>query len=187
MAQELKTSVSLTKSSGDEREVGGRRLWLPWRPRMRLVYPLPRLRALIFQASDAYGTTVGRRLRSSALGRLVSFLLLIPVCIFVIPFAVGVVILGGFGGLIVSADAVLMEWMALILLSPFSLMLRLVGAVRWVLRAHAGAHEWTTHVRGWRASEAALDAARQALARDEDLPTPPWRKVFLRSTDWILL
>lgn len=169
----------------DDSDVAARRLWLPWRPRSRPLYPFPRLRGWVASGTNRIAGPIRDRVaRSSArlLWQLVLFVLLMAGVV----IAVVIVVFGGFAVLIFSLDLLFFEWTALLLLSPFVVAARLAGAIRWVLRARNGETEWVAHVRGWGAGTAALATVREALVAGREPSAPMWHKISLRSFDLVL-
>lgn len=144
-----------TVQAGDSVQV--RRLWLPWRPRLRLVLLYPRCWHYVCVWLERFDLWLGQRYTGTARRVAVAvallpflavrFIALVVVLeITIIAFALSIYLVWG-------------EWMLLVLLFPFALLARLLGAQSWTLIARAGEERWTVHVSGWHAScEAAADA-----------------------------
>jgi hypothetical protein len=161
------------------RNVNVRRLWLPWRPRMRLILLYPRcwhyvcvwLERFDLWLSGRYTGAARRIAMSLALLPFVAvrFIGLVAVLeITIITFTISIYLVWG-------------EWMLLLLLFPFTLLARLVGALPWTLIARMGEQRWTAQVSGWQASgEAVADAAAAVSAG-----TPAWASELRASWIWM--
>ena len=123
-----------TVEAGDS--VDARRLWLPWRPRCRLVLLYPRCWHQVCVWLERFDLWLSRRYTGTAQRvavavallpfLVVRFLGLVVVLeITIIAFAISIYLVWG-------------EWMLLWLLFPFVLLARLVGARPWPLIARAG-------------------------------------------------
>lgn len=149
-----------------------RRLWLPWRPRLRLIVFWPR--------GLDYLTAVVRWLDPWAGRRSTGWLRPVMVAIFLLPYLAALL----FGWVLVaeitilafgaSVYLVLGEWLLLALMFPFVAAARLAGVRPWPLVAVAGPQRWTARVAGWSASGKAAAAAAGALTSGAEPADPPW-------------
>jgi hypothetical protein len=71
--------------------------------------------------------------------------------------------------------------MLLLLLFPFTLVARLVGALPWTLLARIGERRWTARVSGWQASGEAVAGAAAALSGD----MPGWSSAGQAPRIWM--
>jgi hypothetical protein len=138
-----------------------RRLWLPWRPRMRLIFLYPRCWHYVFVWLERFDLWLSRRYRGAARRVAVAVALLPFLAVRLIGFVVVVEIT--IIAFTVSIYLVWGEWILLLLLFPFTLLARLVGALPWTLLARAGERRWTARVSGWQASGEAAAGTPAAL------------------------
>ena len=156
-----------------------RRLWLPWLPRMRLIFLYPRCWHDVCVWLERFDLWLSRRYTGAAQRVAVAMALLPFIAVRFIGFVVVVEIT--IIAFAISIYLVWGEWMLLLLLFPFTLLARLVGALPWTLVARAGERRWTTRVSGWQARGAAAAGALAAL------PTgpPAWASVRLPARIWM--
>lgn len=171
----------MTSTRGD---VGARRLWLPWRPRCRLILSYPRHWHWVLVQLNRFDLWYshrieGRRFRGLwiavvfPLFVMVRFLGLVAVLeITIIAFAASIYLVWG-------------EWFALWLSFPFVLLARLAHVLPWRLMAHDGQRRWTARVSGWIASRNERTAARDALAAGREPPAMSWTETPRRSRVWM--
>lgn len=159
-------------ASGPRGEVTARRLWLPWRPRLRLILAYPRGLSLVAGGLHRFDMWVSH----SFTGRLRP----VMVAVFFVPYAaaqfIGLVLVLEITILAfaVSVYLVCSEWLLLVLMFPFVIVARLATALPWPLVALAGPRRWAARVTGWGASREAAVAAAAALAAGAQPPRPPW-------------
>jgi hypothetical protein len=161
-----------------------RRLWLPWRPRFRLVFAYPRYWHWVLVGLERFDVWFTHRYRRRwfwwplfavvFLAFLaVRFLGLVAVFeITIIAFAASIYLAWG-------------EWLALLLLFPFVVLARLAHLLPWRLSAHAGGRRWTARIAGWRTSRQTGSAAREAIAAGREPPGTVRVEVNRRSRFWI--
>ena len=141
--------------------VRARRLWLPWRPRLRLIFAYPRCWHYVvvrLGRFDAWAT-----LRFTGRARPIAVaVLFMP---YVIARFIGLVVVFEITIVAFTASVYLVwaEWAALLLVFPVVLAARLAGAQPWPLTARAGDARWSARIAGWRRSREAADDAMNAL------------------------
>ena len=159
------------RGAGDE-HVHARRLWLPWRPRMRLI--LAWARGLEYlRAGIAW-------LDPRADRRFTGWLRPVMAAIFLLPYLAAILV----GWVLVAEIAILAfgasvylvmgEWMLLAPMFPIVVAARLAGVRPWPLVAVAGPQRWRARVAGWNASGKAAAAAAGALTSGAEPAAPPW-------------
>lgn len=139
-----------------------RRSWLPWRPRLRLVFLYPRCWHYVSVWLERFDLWLSRRYTGAARRVAVAVALLPFLAVRFIGFVVVVEIT--IIAFTISIYLVWGEWMLLLLVFPFALLARLVGALPWTLVARAGDQRWTARVSGWQASGEAAAGALAALS-----------------------
>jgi len=165
-------SADVTSGSQPPRQVQARRLWLPWRPRLRLVFAYPRALDYVAAALDRFDRWVGRRftgwLRPVMVGILLLPYLAARLIGFVLVFEITII------AFTASVCLVLGEWLLLALVFPVALASRLASVRPWPLVAIAGPQRWTARVAGWSASGKAAGGAAGVLTSGAGLAAPPW-------------
>ena len=146
---------------------------------MRLIFLYPRCWHYVCVWLERFDVWLSRRYTGAA-GRVAVAVTLLPflavrfigfvvvVEITIIAFAISVYLVWG-------------EWMLLVLLFPFALLARLVGALPWTLVARAGEQRWTAQVSGWRASGEAAAGALAAVSTDP----PAWSPARQAARIWM--
>jgi hypothetical protein len=116
--------------------VAARRRWLPWRPRMRLVFLYPRCWRWAWDRLERFDVWLSHRYTGAARTVAVAVALIPFLIVRFLAFVVVVEItIIAFGA---SIYAVFAEWLFLVLLFPFALLARLVGVLPWRLVAPGG-------------------------------------------------
>jgi hypothetical protein len=141
--------------------VRARRLWLPWRPRLRLIVAYPRCWHYVVVRLGRFDAWVTLRFtgRARPIGLVLFF---VP---YVIARFIGLVLVFEITIIAFTASVYLVwaEWTALVLLFPFALVARMAHALAWPLTARAGDTRWSAQIAGWRLSREAAHAAVNAL------------------------
>lgn len=160
-----------------------RRLWLPWRPRFRLILAYPRCWHYVVAQLGRFDAWVTVRFTGRARP--------IAVGIFFVPYVaarfVGLVVVFEITIIAFTASVYLVwvEWMALLLLLPVALAARLAHVLPWPLMARLAQTRWHARMAGWRPTrEAAADAVSSLLAGarpDESL----WTEHHHRHRIWM--
>jgi hypothetical protein len=138
-----------------------RRLWLPWRPRLRLILAYPRCWHYVVVRLGRFDAWVTLRFSGRARP--------IAVGVFFVPYVVarfiGLVVVFEITIIAFTASVYLVwaEWMALLLLFPVALVARLAHVMPWPLTARVGDTRWYGRMAGWRPSREAADAVVSAL------------------------
>jgi hypothetical protein len=147
---------------GHARVIRARRLWLPWRPRLRLILAYPRCWHHVVVSLGRVDAWVTLRFT----GRARPLALVIFFAPYVIVRFLGLVVVFEITIVAFTASVYLVwaEWAALLLLFPFVLVARLARALPWPLTARAADMRWSARVAGWRPSREAADDAMHALA-----------------------
>lgn len=161
-------------------EVSARRLWLPWHPRLRLIWAYPRSMSYVVPMLKRFDVWVGRRFTGP--------LKPVGVAIFILPYLaaqlIGLAL--AFEVTIIAFTAsvylVIGEWVLLVLMLPFILVARVISALPWPLIARSGPRRWAARVKGWGASHQATTAAIGALMTGA-APPAPWS--LTASPAWI--
>ena len=152
--------------------VHARRLWLPWRPRLRLIFAYPRAGAYVAAGLRWFNQWQHRRFTGWLRPVMVAIFLLPYLYALLFGFAlVAEVTILAFGA---SVYLVLGEWLLLALMFPFVAVARLASVRPWPLIAVAGPQRWTARVAGWSASGKVAAAAAGALTSGAGLAAPPW-------------
>jgi hypothetical protein len=165
-------AAAVTPHSPPGQEVQTRRRWLPWRPRLRLIFAYPRPLAYLGAGLHRFDTWLGRRFTGP--------LRPVMVAIFFLPYLaaqfLGLVLVLEITIIAFAASVYLVsaEWLLLALTFPFALAARLASALPWPLSAVAGPRRWTARVSGWNASRLATSEAADALRSGTTLSEPPW-------------
>ena len=168
----------------DRSEARARRLWLPWRPRFRLVFVYPRYWHWVFVRLQRFDVWFSRRFR----GRwywppLLAVVFVVFVAVRFLGFvAVVEVTIVAFAA---SIYLVWAEWILLLLLFPFVLPARLAHLLPWQLTAHGGRRRWTARVTGWRAGGQTAAAAARALAAGREPSGTTWTETTGRARVWM--
>jgi hypothetical protein len=138
-----------------------RRLWLPWRPRLRLILAYPRCWHYVVVRLGRFDAWVTLRFAGRARP--------IAVGIFFVPYVIarfiGLVVVFEITIIAFTASVYLVwaEWTALLLLFPLALAARLAHVLPWPVTVRAGDTRWYARMAGWRPSREAADAAVSAL------------------------
>ena len=162
--------------------VHARRLWLPWQPRLRLIWAWPRAVAYPAAVLDWCDRWLSRRFTG--------WLRPVMLAIFLLPYLYAEVIVVALTGEVtifafaVSVYLVLGEWLLLALMFPFALAARLASLLPWPLIAIAGPQRWTARVAGWSTSGKAASAAAGVLTSGAALAAPPWSAGARRAQIW---
>lgn len=173
----------LVGEAGQGRAIGVRRLWLPWRPRLRLILAYPRGWHYVNIGLARFDDWVTRRFtgRARPLG----------VAIFLAPY-IAVRFIGLVAVLEVTIVAfaasvylVWAEWLLLVLALPFVLAARVAHVLPWPLAARAGEARWTAHVAGWHASGRAAVDGLTGLRRAAAPGRPVWTAARHRARIWM--
>jgi hypothetical protein len=140
-----------------------RRLWLPWRPRFRLILAYPRCWHYVVVRLGRFDAWVTLRFtgRARPIGLVLFF---VP---YVIARFIGLVVVFEITIIAFTASVYLVwaEWTALLVLFPVALAARLARALPWPLTARAGDTRWHARAAGWGPSrEAARDAVNALRA-----------------------
>lgn len=152
-------------------QVQARRLWLPWRPRMRLISAWPRGLEYLGAIGTWYGAWVRRRFTGWLRPVMVIFLLPLLVAGMLGWVLVAEITILAFGA---SIYLVVGEWLLLAPMFPIVLAARLASVRPWPLVAVAGPQRWRARVAGWNASGQAAAAAAGALTSGAEPAAPPW-------------
>jgi hypothetical protein len=174
---------SLMPRSRPDGEEKARQLWLPWRPRLRLIIAYPRGMRYVRVGLRWFDSWISRSFtgRSRHLAVAVFFLPYLVVSFLGIVLVLEITILA----FAVSVYLVAAEWLLLILAFPIVLLLRLTSALLWPLSARAGQRRWTARVAGWGASRRATTAAVDTLTAGGEPPAPPWSRVRSAPRIWM--
>ena len=170
--------------AGAPEQVGARRLWLPWRPRFRLIIAYPRYWHWVFVRLERFDVWFTRKYKGHwywppllavvfLLFLAVRFLGLVAVFeITIIAFAASIYLVWG-------------EWMLLVLGLLPVLPARLMHLLPWRLTAHRDHRRWTTRVTGWRLSGQTVSVAVQALRTGREPSGTTWTETSRRARLWI--
>lgn len=164
--------------------VQARRLWLPWRPRLRLIFAWPRALAYAEAPRHRFDRWLRRRF-TGWLWPVMTGIVFLPVLyVRLIGWAlVGAVTIIAFGA---SFCLVVAEWLLLALMFPVMAAARLASLRPWPLVAVAGPQRWTARVAGWGASGKAAADAVGALRSGAALAAPPWSPGARRAKIWTM-
>jgi hypothetical protein len=165
-------------------DVGARRLWLPWRPRFRLIMSYPRHWHWVMVRLNRFDLWYTRRIEGRRFRRL-WIALIFPVYLAVRFLGLVAVLELAIIALAASLYLLYGEWLALVLLFPFVLLTRVAHLLPWRLTAQNGTRRWTTRISGWSASRDALTVARDALAAGREPPATRWIETQRRSRLWM--
>jgi hypothetical protein len=177
------TEPAATAAHRPTRVPRARRLWLPWRPRLRLILAYPRCWHYVVVRLGRFDAWVTLRFTGRARP--------IGVGIFFVPYVIvrfiGLVMVFEITIIAFTASVYLVwaEWAALLLLSPVVLAARLVRALPWPLTAQVGATRWHGRVAGWRPSRDALDDAVSALGAGPRPDGSLWTQDHGRPRVWM--
>jgi hypothetical protein len=160
-----------------------RRLWLPWRPRLRLILAYPRCWHYVVVRLGRFDAWVTLRFTGRARP--------IAVGVFFVPYVIarfiGLVVVFEITIIAFTASVYLVwaEWTALLLLFPVALAARLVQVLPWTLTARAGDKRWYGRMAGWRPSGEAADAAASALGAGARLVESLWSEQHRPARIWM--
>jgi hypothetical protein len=162
----------VTAATRQRDEMKARRLWLPWRPRLRLIFPYPRGWHYVTVWLGRFDVWLTHRYTGSA-SRIALAVALLPFIVvrflgFVVVVEITIIAFA------LSIYLVWAEWLLLLLLFPFALLARFAQALSWRLVARAGDRRWTADITGWRASSEAATGVLDALRAGSSPSEPPW-------------
>ena len=178
------TTTTANPMGSKAEQAGARRLWLPWRPRFRLIVAYPRCWYWVFVRLERFDVWFTRKFKGRwywpplfavvfIIFLAVRFLGLVAVFeITIIAFAASIYLVWG-------------EWMLLVLGFLPVLLARLLRLLPWRLTAHQGHRRWTTQVTGWRVGEQTVSVALQALNAGREPSGTTWTETSRRSRVWI--
>jgi hypothetical protein len=175
--------AGVTAATRQRDEMKARRLWLPWRPRLRLIFPYPRGWHYVMVWLGRFDVWLSNRYTGWA-RRIALSVALLP---FIVVRFLGLVMVVEITiiAFALSIYFVWAEWLLLLLLFPFVLLARLAHALPWRLVARAGDGRWTTDITGWRASGEARTGALEALRAGPSPPEPLWSPSGRRARIWM--
>jgi hypothetical protein len=138
-----------------------RRLWLPWRPRFRLILAYPRCWHYVLVRLGRFDSWVTLRFT----GRARPIALVIFFAPYVIARFLGLIVVFEITIIAFTASVYLVwaEWLLLLLLFPIALAARMTHALPWPLTARADDTRWYARIGGWRPSREAVADAVIAL------------------------
>jgi hypothetical protein len=146
---------------------------------MRLIFLYPRYWHYVFVWLERFDLWLSRRYTGAARRVAVAVALLPFIAVRLIGFVVVVEIT--IIAFTISIYLVWGEWMLLLLLFPFTLPARLVGALPWTLVARADEQRWTARVSGWQASGEAAAGTHAALSTG----SPAWSSARPAARIWM--
>lgn len=165
-------------------QVQARRLWLPWRPRLRLIFGYRRALAYAEAPRHRFDRWLRRRFTGWLRPVMTGIVFLPVLCVRLIGWAlVSELTIIAFG---VSFCLVVAEWLLLALMFPVVAVARLASLWPWPLVAVAGPERWTARVAGWGASGKAAADAADALRSGAALAAPPWSPGARRAKIWTM-
>lgn len=165
------------------RVIRARRLWLPWRPRLRLILAYPRCWHYVVVRLAHFDAWVTLRFTGRARP--------LAVVIFFVPYVIvrflGLVVVFEITIIAFAASVYLVwaEWAALLLLFPVVLVARLARALPWPLTARAADTQWSARVAGWQPSREAADDAMNALAAEARPAEALWSEYHRPARIWM--
>ena len=162
--------------------VQARRLWLPWRPRLRPIYAWPRAEAYVQAPLHRFDRWLGRRF-TGWLRPVMTGIVFLPV-LYLRLYGWALAGVATIIAFVASLCLVLAEWLLLALMFPVVVAVRLASLQPWPLVAVAGPERWTAWVAGWSASVNAAAAAAGALTSGAALEAPPWSPGARRAKIW---
>jgi hypothetical protein len=155
-----------------QKVVRARRLWLPWRPRFRLILAYPRCWHYVLVRLGRFDAWVTLRFT----GRARPLAVVILFAPYVIVRFLGLVVVFEITIIAFTASLYLVwaEWTALVLLFPVVFAARLARVLPWPLTARAADRRWSARVAGWRPSRVAVDDAMNAVGAGAPPPEALW-------------
>jgi hypothetical protein len=165
-------------------KVDARRLWLPWRPRLRLIVAYPRYWHWVFVRLERFDAWFTGRYKGRwywpplvavvfLIFLAVRFLGLVAVLeITIIAFTASIYLVWG-------------ECMLLVLLFLPALLARLMHLLPWRLAAYRPPRRWTTRVTGWRVSGQTISVAVRVLKAGREPSGTTWTQTSRHSRIWI--